>query len=70
MLGWVALLPLVLSNTGLGVLRRDIGIEWIVPATFSPTVAARWMQWLVHRNFKFVGLFSLEVVVMIRPILL
>lgn len=57
MLGWTALLPLVLTNIGLGVIRRDIGIEWIVPATFSPTVVALWIHWFLHRNFRFVRLF-------------
>lgn len=57
-LGWLALLPLVLTNIGLRVIRRDIGIEWIIPATFSPSVAALWVHWLLHGNFRFVRLFS------------
>ncbi len=57
-LDWCALLPLVLTNIGLGLIHRDVGIEWIVPATFSPTVAAMCVHWLLYRNFRVARLFS------------
>jgi membrane protease YdiL (CAAX protease family) len=58
LLGWIAFSPLVLSNIGLGLIHRDIGIEWMVVGTFSPSVAAFLTHWLSDHNFRFAVIFS------------
>lgn len=50
--GWISFLPLVLTNIGLGVIRADLPIEFIIVGAFSPTVAALCTQWLLERNFR------------------
>ena len=56
--GWIGFAPLVLTNIGLGLIHRDIGIEWIVPGTFAPTLAAALTHWLSEHSFRFARIFS------------
>jgi uncharacterized protein len=56
--GWAGFLPLVLTNIGLGVIRADVPIEFIVVGLSSPTIAAVCTQWLLDRNFRFCRLYS------------
>jgi len=58
LLGWIAFSPLVLTNIGLGIIHRDVGIEWIVVGTFSPTVAALLTRWFSDRDFRFARISS------------
>ena len=56
--GWTGFLPLVLTNIGVGVIRADVPIEFIVVGAFSHTVAALCTQWLVDRNFRICRLYT------------
>lgn len=56
--GWIAFLPLVLTNIGLGVIRIDVPIEFIEVGAFTPTIAALCVQWLLDRNFRIFHLYS------------
>ena len=51
-LGWIAFLPLVLSNTGLGVVPINVPFEFSMLGVSTPTLAALWTHWLIHRNFR------------------
>lgn len=56
--GWVGFLPLILTNVGLGVIRANVPIEFIVFGISSPSLAALCTQWLLDRNFRFCRLYS------------
>jgi len=47
-IAWLLWLPLVLSKRGLGWLPLEGRMEWVVPASFAPTIAA----FLTHRWFE------------------
>jgi len=57
-LGWIGFLPLVLTNIGVGVIRADVPIEFIVVGASSPTIAALCTQWLLDRSFRICRLYS------------
>jgi CAAX protease family protein len=57
-LGWVAFLPLVLTNIGLGVIAGNVPVEFIFIGASTPTVAALWTQRLTNRNFRICHLYS------------
>jgi membrane protease YdiL (CAAX protease family) len=51
--GWICFLPLVLTNTGLGIVRVSLPLELLLVAGASaPTLAALCTQWLLERNFR------------------
>lgn len=56
--GWLGFLPLVLSNLGLGIIRRYVPIEFIVVGASGPTLAALCTQWLVDGSFRICRLCS------------
>ncbi len=56
--GWIAFLPLVLTNIGVGLIRADVPIEFSVLGASSPTIAALCTQWLLERNFRICHLYS------------
>jgi len=56
--GWIAFLPLVLTNIGVGVIRADVPIEFIVVGASTPTIAALCTQWLLDRSFRICRLYS------------
>jgi membrane protease YdiL (CAAX protease family) len=43
-MAWVAWLPLVLSSAGLGLLPITLGLEWSLPGTYAPLIAALIVQ--------------------------
>ena len=51
-------LPLVLSSIGLGIIRVDVPIEFIVVAATAPTLGALCSQRLVDRNFRICRFYS------------
>jgi membrane protease YdiL (CAAX protease family) len=57
-LGWIGFLPLVLTNIGVGVIRADVPIEFIVVGASSPAIAALCTQWLLDRSFRICRLYS------------
>ncbi len=57
-LGWIAFAPLVLSNLGIGIIRRNVPIELIAIGVTTPTLAAFWTQWLVERNLRICRFFT------------
>jgi uncharacterized protein len=58
LLGWIAFLPLVLTNTGVGVIRADVPIEFIVVCASTPTLAALCTQWMLDRSFRICRVYS------------
>jgi len=50
--GWIGFLPLVLTNAGLGIIRRDVPVEFIVVGVSGPTLAALCTQWLMDGSFR------------------
>jgi hypothetical protein len=49
---WLAWAPLVLSRTGLGVLAFDLPLEYTIPGTCAPLVAALITQWMSRGNLR------------------
>ena len=50
---WISWLPLVLSQTGIGLIPVKIPMPYVVLGTFAPLFAALLIQWLTHHNLKF-----------------
>jgi uncharacterized protein len=51
-IAWIAWLPLVLGQKGLGWIHADVPFWAIIPGTFAPTIAALCVQWLTKGNFR------------------
>ncbi|MGH9641683.1 MAG: CPBP family intramembrane glutamic endopeptidase [Terriglobales bacterium] len=56
--GWIGFLPLVLTNVGMGVIRVNVPIEFIVVGAFTPTIAALCTQWMLDRSFRICHIYS------------
>jgi len=51
-IAWIAWVPLIISQKGLGWIRADVPFEAIIPGAFAPTIAAIAVQWLTKRDFR------------------
>lgn len=58
LLGWIGFLPLVLTNIGVGLIRANVPIKFIVIGVSSPTIAALCTQWLMDGSFRICRLYS------------
>ncbi len=56
LLGWLLILPLVLSPAGLGLIKTEVPQEILMLFATAPTIAALWTQWLSQGNFRICGL--------------
>ena len=52
LLDWIALAPLILSPSGLGLIRIAVPFETIMLGATTPTIAALATQWLAEGNLR------------------
>ncbi|MGN6212284.1 CPBP family intramembrane glutamic endopeptidase [Parafilimonas sp.] len=50
---WISWLPLILSQTGLGLIPVKISMAYTVIGSYAPLFAVLLLQWLAHHNLKF-----------------
>ena len=51
-IAWLLWLPLVLSKRGLGRIPAEERMEWVVPTSFAPTLAAYLTHWWFEKNWR------------------
>jgi membrane protease YdiL (CAAX protease family) len=57
-LAWAAWSPIVLSGKGIGLFAFEAPMEWIVPGSFAPVIAAAIVQRCVTNRWRIGPLFS------------